>query len=248
MERASAVIVDDEEGARDVLSHLLSKYCQDIELIAAYTDLEKAVLGIKKLKPKLVFLDIEMPKYAGYEIANFFTGIDFEIIFVTAYDNYAIKAFELAAIDYLLKPIDIARLQKSCTRVMERVSQKEHSVRLRALESNLHPESSKKMVIKVKGHEKIFSIDEIVAIEAKEAYSYIHLVSEERHMVSKNLKHFERLLEDNTSFFRTHKSWMVNLEHLENRTILAPEVKMKGGLVAKLSKYKKAEFKSKLIS
>ena len=105
-----SIIVDDEESARDVLSALLHRYHSEIEVIDKCTNVEEAVSSIKKYNPELIFLDIEMPRFAGYEILNFFENVDFKIIFVTAYDQYAIKAFELAALDYLLKPIDPDRL------------------------------------------------------------------------------------------------------------------------------------------
>jgi two-component system LytT family response regulator len=111
--KIKAIIVDDEESARDVLQNLLLLFCPNVEVVAKCENVLKAVDAINKEQPDLVFLDIEMPNYAGYEIVNFFDKINFEIIFVTAYDQYAVRAFEVAAIDYLLKPIDIDRLKAS---------------------------------------------------------------------------------------------------------------------------------------
>lgn len=243
-----SIIVDDEQGAREVLESLLQSFCPKIKVMATCADLKTAVEEIKRLKPQLVFLDIEMPNYAGYEISKFFDCIDFEIIFVTAYDNYAVKAFELAALDYLLKPIDVERLQKACLRVENQMALKTGDLKIQALEQNLSDSSSQKMVIKDKGHDRIISIKNIIAIEANEAYSNIHMISEENILVSKNLKHFERVLEGDICFFRTHKSWIVNTRYLENTSVLKPEIQIKGGVVAKLSRYKKASFKTLLMS
>ena len=117
MSKIKAILVDDEESARDVLENLLRRFCPEIDLLDKCNNVEQAVESIKQHKPNLVFLDIEMPNYAGYELVDFFTEIDFEIIFVTAYDQYAIKAFEVSAVDYLLKPIEIERLKESVSRV-----------------------------------------------------------------------------------------------------------------------------------
>ncbi|MGL4597265.1 MAG: LytR/AlgR family response regulator transcription factor, partial [Bacteroidia bacterium] len=100
MNRIRAILVDDEESARDVLQNLLLRFCPEVELIAKCENILEAVELIKKEEPDLVFLDIEMPNYAGYEIVSFFEKINFQIIFITAYDQYAIRAFEIAAIDY----------------------------------------------------------------------------------------------------------------------------------------------------
>ena len=106
MNKIKAIIVDDEKRARNVLDQLLSRNFDNIEVVAQCADVPSAVEEIKRLKPDVVFLDIQMPNYVGYELVNFFDKVDFDIIFVTAFDQYAIKAFELSAIDYIVKPID----------------------------------------------------------------------------------------------------------------------------------------------
>ena len=104
------IIIDDEKSARNVLANLLERASSDIEIVATCCDLQQGVAQIKKTKPNVAFIDVQMPNYAGYEISKFFDTIDFEIVFVTAYDQYAIKAFELNAIDYLVKPINRNKL------------------------------------------------------------------------------------------------------------------------------------------
>ncbi len=106
MEKLKAIITDDEQSAQEVLETLLLKYCPNIEIVAICNNLTETVDAIRMNKPDVVFLDIEMPEYAGYEIVNFFDKIDFHIVFVTAYHQYAVKAFEISALDYLLKPIE----------------------------------------------------------------------------------------------------------------------------------------------
>ena len=200
-----------------------------------------AIESIKNKKPDVVFLDIEMPNYAGFEIVSFFKEIDFEIIFVTAYDKYAIKAFEISAVDYLLKPIDISRLKEAVIKLEEKLKVKSVNLNYNALSENLQSKKINNLIIPFEGNHKAIKIDDIVAIEAQEAYSCIH-TNERNFLVSKNLKHFESVLEDNSSFFRTHKSWIVNVNHMINYSKSKFEINLSNSITAKLSKYKKSDF------
>jgi len=241
MNKVRAILVDDEESARDVLQNLLLRFCPDVELIAKCENVLEAVEVIKKEKPDLVFLDIEMPNYAGYELVNFFQKIDFEIIFVTAYDQYAVRAFETAAIDYLLKPIDIDRLKRAITRVQTQHNLEQQAQRLLLLSNTLENKQLKSIVVSDKGQQHIVPIETIIAIEAQESYSFVHTI-DKKYTVSKNLKHFETIFSENTSFIRVHKSWIIAKEHILNYSKTELSINLSNGLVAKLSKYKKAEF------
>ncbi len=245
MDKVRAILVDDEESARDVLQNLLERFCPTIELLAKCENIERAVEEIKKHKPDLVFLDIEMPKYSGFEIVKFFDQVDFHIIFVTAYDQYAIKAFEVSAIDYLLKPIDIGRLRSSVERVKHRQNNLYQSQQLNLLNDTLEQKKIKSIIVSDKGSQNIISINSIIAIEAQESYCLIH-TKEKRYTASKNLKHFETLLEDIPQFIRVHKSWLINKDHLINYSKSDLIIRLTGDVVAKLSKYKKADFESEI--
>ncbi len=247
MNKLRAILVDDEEGARDVLQNLLLRFCPDVELIAKCENVTKAVEVINKEKPDLVFLDIEMPNYAGYEIVNFFKEINFEIIFVTAYDQYAIRAFEIAAIDYLLKPIDIERLKLAVARVLQQRNIQQQSQRLNLLSNTLESKQLKNIVVSDKGQQNIIPIVSIIAIEAQESYCIIH-TNEKKIVASKNLKHFETVLESLPQFIRVHKSWMVNKKHIKNYSKSDLSIQLSNGLLTKLSKYKKAEFEAAISS
>lgn len=243
MNKLRAILVDDEESARDVLQNLLLRFCPDVELIAKCENVLQAVDIINKEHPDLVFLDIEMPNYAGYEIVSFFKKIDFEIIFVTAYDQYAIRAFEIAAIDYLLKPVDIERLKLSVARVKTQRNTEQQAQRLALLSTTLESKQLKNIVVSDKGQQNIIPIESIIAIEAQESYCVIH-TTEKKFVASKNLKHFETILEGLPQFIRVHKSWMVNKHHIKNYSKSDLSIQLSNGLVTKLSKYKKAEFES----
>ncbi|MFT5819012.1 MAG: two-component system LytT family response regulator [Crocinitomix sp.] len=237
-----AIIVDDERSAREILSGLVLRYCPQLRIVDKCKGLKEAVESIKKHKPALVFLDIEMPNYAGYEIVSFFDEIDFEIIFVTAYDQYAIKAFEVSAVDYLLKPVTIERLKLSVERFAEKQNRTNSHKSYTALKENINSPSLTKIIIPHSGSQKIISISSILAFEAKEAYSTIHLMNGEKYMVSKNLKHFENLLGENDTFFRSHKSWLVNTSRVKTYSKSQLTITLENELICKLSKYKKPNF------
>jgi two-component system LytT family response regulator len=247
MTNIKAILVDDEESARDVLQNLLFRFCPEVTLVAKCENVTAAVTAIEAEKPDLVFLDIEMPNYAGYEIVKFFDKVDFEIVFVTAYDQYAIRAFEMAAIDYLLKPIDIERLKLAVRRVKQQRNRLEQTQRLSLLSGTLETKQIKNIVIYDKGQQNILSMEHIIAIEALESYCTIH-TKDKKHTVSKNLKHFETVLEKTPNFIRVHKSWIINKEYIRNYSRSDLSIYLTNGLVAKLSKYKKAEFETAILS
>lgn len=247
MDKIKAILVDDEESARDVLENLLLRFCPEVQLLNKCSNVLQAVDAIKAEEPDLVFLDIEMPNYAGYEIVKFFENINFEIIFVTAYDKYALRAFEVSAVDYLLKPIDIDRLKSAVSRVKARVDLKQNAERLSLLSKTLQSKEVKNILVSEKGYQQVIAVDSIIAIEAQESYCYIH-TSEKKYTVSKNLKHFETIFSDNPDFIRVHKSWLIAKKHILNYSKSDLSISLTNGLIAKLSKYKKAEFEDAIIA
>lgn len=240
MKKIRAIIVDDEKSARDVLSNLLLRFCPSIGVVSTCENVEQAVDEIRTLKPDLVFLDIEMPNYAGYEIVRFFDKIDFHIIFVTAYENYAIRAFEIAALDYLLKPIDIDRLKQSVERLENRIHLDQQKERLDLVSENLENKHFNNLVITDRGIQYVLPFEEIIAFEAMESYSAIHTVKRS-FTVSKNLKYYENLLVPLPEFFRSHKSWLINTGFVTSYKKSEMLIQLEK-VTAKLSKYKKAEF------
>lgn len=247
MQKIRAIIVDDEESARDVLENLLRRFCPEVEVVNKFPNVPQAVEFCKKDAPDLVFLDIEMPNYAGFEIVKFFETIPFEIIFVTAYDKYALRAFEISAIDYLLKPVDIDRLKEAVSRVKKQSDLKQHSDRLALLGSTLQSKEVKSIMVTDKGYQQVVPVDSIIAIEAEESYCTIH-TTEKKYTVSKNLKHFETVFAENPMFFRVHKSWMISKKHILNYSKSELLINLSNGLSARLSKYKKAEFEEAIIA
>lgn len=242
----NAILVDDEDSARNILSNLLLNFCPQINIVDKCEDVEQAVASIKLHEPDLVFLDIEMPNYAGYEITSFFDTIDFEIIFITAYDHYAIKAFQVSAVDYLLKPIDISRLKEAVDKFVAKSEIKNASLNYEVLVESLKDDKIKKIIVPHQGDQKIVLIENIIAIEASESYSFIHTNNGQKYIVSKNLKHFETLFDKNSNFLRTHKSWIINLDYLKEYSKSKLTLELENNIKAKLSKYKKPQFEAVL--
>lgn len=247
MSKIRAVLVDDEKSARDVLENLLLRFCPDVELCGRFSNVEDAVAFIRSDKPDLVFLDIEMPNYAGFEIVRFFEKIDFHIIFVTAYDKYALRAFEISAVDYLLKPIDIDRLKLAVSRVKNLTDLKQHAERISMLGQALQSGEIKNIMVSEKGSQHVVAVGSIIAIEAQESYCFIH-TENKKYTVSKNLRHFETMLAGNPDFFRVHKSWIISKKHILNYSKSDLVINMTNGLTARLSKYRKSEFETAIVA
>lgn len=244
MNKIKAIIVDDESSAREVLASLLSKFDSKIELVQQCENVLEAVDAIRIHRPDVVFLDIEMPKYAGYEIVKFFDTIDFDIVFITAYDQYALKAFEVSAIDYILKPIDLDRFTTTINKLVDKADGKTSLKQLELLTKTLKNESVEQMVVVDKGYKHFIDIREIVCIEAQESYCKIYLSTNKTFLISKKLKYYETLFAENKLFFRTHKSWIVNTTFLESYSKTNLEVLLVNGLTAKLSRYKITDFET----
>lgn len=242
MDKIKALIVDDEAAARDVLNNLINRVSNNIEVLDTSHDVMDAVEKIKKLKPDVVFMDVQMPNYAGYEIVKFFDTIDFEIIFVTAFDQYALKAFELSAVDYLVKPINRNRLLESIEKLELRVEHKDAAENYEILLESLKEKELGKMVISELGGKHIIHLKDIIAIEAQGAYSKIHLQENKSLVVSKNLKHFESTLPEDQIFFRSHKSWIINLEQIVQYWKSKGDILLSNEIIARLSKYRISEF------
>jgi two-component system LytT family response regulator len=242
----TAIIVDDEESARNVLHSLLLRNCPQVEVVAICKNIPEAADAIQEHHPQLVFLDVQMPNYAGYEIVNFVDEIDFEIIFTTAFDQYALKAFELSATDYLLKPINRTRLVEAVDKVSLKVEGDRKLEHLEILISSMKEEKVERIVVSELGNKRVVELELLLAVEAQGAYSLLHLKDGRTITVSKNLKHFEELLQDSSTFFRTHKSWIINLNELVSIKTTKGCLELTGSLEAKLSKYRVEAFNSAL--
>ena len=209
-----AIIIDDESRARSLLQKMLTEYCDGVEVIAECTDLPGGVKMIRKLKPDLVFLDIEMPGHSGLELLDFFdeNEVDFSIIFTTAYNDYAVQAFKLSAVDYLLKPIEPEALENAVERFKKR-SKKERN-NYAGLRENLKHPNQQRIAVPDANSVKFFELDTILYFKADSSYTEIFFVDNNKLIVSRTLKNIEDALGNNADFFRCHKSYLINMKYL----------------------------------
>ncbi len=210
--KTKAIIVDDEKMARMLLKGMVNEYLPDVEVVSECPDLPTAVKAIIKYQPELVFLDIEMPGHSGLELLDFFddNAVNFSIIFTTAYNQYAIQAFKLSAIDYLLKPIDPKDLIQSYELFQKNRTSK---IDYQEIRNNFKADNSntQKLAVSSLGSVKYIPLDQIVFIQADGSYSNIFLENGQKVTASKGLKFFEDALLNHNMFMRCQKSNIINL-------------------------------------
>ena len=210
------IIVDDEKGCRDTLESLLQDF-PEINIVATVNSIELAQEAITNLQPHLVFLDIEMPGGTGFEMLEKLNTINFDIIFTTAYDQYAIKAIKYSALDYLLKPIDPSELEGA----IQRFSSKKHDQDLinnkfKTLLNNLGGETSHQKIAIPDGEGLSFvKIKEIVRFQSEGSYTYLHTLGNPKPLlISKPIGDYQEML-TNEPFVRVHRSHLINLQHVD---------------------------------
>lgn len=211
-----AIIVDDEKPSRDVLFNYLSEYCNpDVKVVAMADSVKTALDAIRLHSPDLVFLDVEMPNGNGFDLFRQLTHIDFRTIFVTAFDEYAVKAFRFYATDYLLKPINIDELLEAVGKVKKELSQKLDNQNIDALikHSNSRETVFHRIVLRDLEGFKVIQNDEIIYCEADSYCTHFFLKGNIRLTSSKNLKYYESLLAE-YCFIRVHNSYLINLKHV----------------------------------
>ncbi|MEX2596106.1 MAG: LytTR family DNA-binding domain-containing protein [Salibacteraceae bacterium] len=227
MKKIKALIVDDEELARKNMAFMLKDHCSNVEVIGEASNVREAKKLINENNLDLLFLDIEMPNGSGFDLLESIEGssIDFKIVFVTAYHEYALKAFKFSAVDYLLKPITPEDLLAAVDKVNPG---KDHEPRekIENLINNISKrgESIDKLALPSMEGLQFVELDEIIYCESQDNYTKFFLTDGRRIMVSKTIKHFEEML-DSERFFRVHRSNIINLKYIDKY------VKGEGGYV-----------------
>ena len=248
MENLTCIIIDDEFSARDVLENILQNFFSSVNVLDKCEDLPTGVESIKINKPDFVFLDVQMPNYAGYEIINFFEEINFEIIFITAYDNYAIKAFELSAIDYLVKPISREKLGHAISKLNNKLDSLNKIADYQYLLNSIKEDTFDTIIIPELGNKRFIKLKNIVAVEAFGAYSTIHLTNSQKITTSKTLKFIEGLFPKEHLFFRTHRSWLINLNLVENYNKTKLEITHNSSLISNISRRRLQDFENVFLN
>ena len=202
-----AILVDDENGSRESLAKLIEKNCPQVQIAAKVNSIQTGLTAIQQHEPDLVFLDIEMPNGSGFDLLEKIKDIDFDVIFITAYDQYAIRAIKFSAVDYLLKPVDPEELVQAVKRVEEkRVSKKTQNDKYQVLLSNMKGESKLKKVAIPDGDGLVFvSLSDIIRCDSDGNYTYFILSSGKKVVSSRTLGEYEEMFEGE-NFFRIHRS------------------------------------------
>ena len=210
-----SIIVDDEPYCCESLATLLGEYCPEVEVAGVCHNGIEAIEMINKRPPDLIFLDVEMPKMNAFEMLDRLQQVNFEIIFTTSYDQYALKAFRFSAIDYLLKPVDGEELQRAVNKVILR-SQKPIAAQLQILMQKMnHPSVAiNKIALPTMDGLQMISVNSIIRCESDSNYTVVSLKNNKKITVSRTLKDIEELLEDH-SFIRVHRCYLVNLNEIE---------------------------------
>ena len=239
-----AIIIDDERSSRHALRQKLVNHCPVVNIIAECENGEEGIKSIEDNKPDIVFLDIEMPRMNGFTMLQQLKNKNFEVIFITAYDHYAIKAIKFSALDYLVKPVEVADLKDAVEKVAQKREQLGVNNQLELLLQNLLDEKSAHQRIAISSMEGLQFIitDEIIYLEAKSNYTNFYLTGNRKITAAKTMKDFEELLPASL-FIRIHHSYLINKNGVE-KYIKGDggQVVMKNGVILDVARRKKEEF------
>ncbi|MEM6805605.1 MAG: LytTR family DNA-binding domain-containing protein [Bacteroidota bacterium] len=242
-----AVIVEDEKNSQELLKELIGEYCEGVEVVAIAGNVAEGLAALKEHKPNLLFLDIELPDGDGFQILEKAETLDFDVIFTTAYDQYAMRAFKFAATDYLLKPVDIDELQSAVERVVEKQKEEADSDKgeqLSALIANVRNMGKpfKRIVLPTSNGFTVVNPEDIIRCESDRNYTFIFLNDKRRILVSRTIKEYDEMLRD-YNFFRIHQSHLINLAYLKNYTRgRGGYVELSDGTTLDVSARRKSEF------
>lgn len=209
-----ALIVDDESHARSLLHNTIKEHCKGIEVVAEAENVKEAVKLINKHHIELVFLDIEMPNENGFALFEYFDQPEFVTVFCTAYSDYAIQAFEVSAVDYLLKPVTISKLQEAIEKAIKTRGQNQIIQHVAALRENLTVTQLQKIALPLSDGLVFIKVEDLLYFEADGSYTHV-ITQKEKYLVSKKIKEFHELLMNDSRFFRVHRSYLVNIQQIK---------------------------------
>ena len=246
------VIIEDEKNSQELLKELVNQYCEPLEVVAIAGSVSEGLAAIKEHQPKIIFLDIELPDGDGFQILENQEKIDFDVIFTTAYDQYAMRAFKFAATDYLLKPVDIEELQDAVERAVEK--QKDgpsiDSDQLKSLLQNIRNQGKtfKRIVLPTTNGFTVVNPEDIIRCESDRNYTFIFLKDGRKILVSRTIKEYEEMLTPH-NFFRIHQSHLINLAYLKNYTRgRGGYVELSDGTTLDVSARRKSDFLKRMAA
>ncbi|MEP7106741.1 MAG: response regulator [Ferruginibacter sp.] len=240
----TAIIIDDEANSRNALRQKLAKHCNGVMVIAECENGEEGIKSIEEKKPDIVFLDVEMPRMNGFTMLQQLTNKNFEVIFITAYDHYAIKAIKFSALDYLVKPVEVEDLKAAVEKAVQKRTQPSGNIRVELLLQNFLEEKTAHQRIAISSMEGLQFVvtDDIIYLEANSNYTSFFLTGNRKITATKTLKDFEELLPASI-FIRIHHSYLINKNGVEKYIKgEGGQVVMKNGVTLDVSRRKKEEF------
>lgn len=236
------LIIDDEKRIRDFVKRMIDSFGLDLTVYTDGENVETGLASIESLKPDIVFLDIQMPDGTGFDLLNRVKEKNFELIFITAFQEYAIMAIKFSALDYILKPIDEEELKTAIINAIDTIDFKKDDTQFEALSHNLLPNQKRKLVLKTQESVHVVDLSDIIRCEADKNYTFFYLSNGKKILVSRTLKDFETLL-SNQGFYRVQQSHLINLDFIDRYDKQeGGSVILKDGSSVPLSPAKKEQF------
>ena len=243
------IIIDDEVKSRETIREMLRIYCPTVEVVAHAQDVKSGIQAIRKYNPDLILLDIRMPDGSGFDLLKQLPSVDFKIIFITAYEEYAIKAFKFSAIDYVLKPIDPDELKSAIETAHAAIEKDNISDRLTTFFQHYDNDSSiqkKQIILRTMNSIYRIAIEDILYYESKKNYTIFHTISGEPIITSRTIKDYDEILLEG-NFMRLHQSYTINLKYLRCYYKDTCEVEMINGVKIPVSFRRKDDLLRLLI-
>jgi two-component system LytT family response regulator len=209
-----ALIIDDENRTRELIAKMIDSFGFDLETFPIGENVQSGIAAIESLRPDIVFLDIQMPDGTGFDLLKSVQNINFEVVFITAHEEFAIKAIKFSALDYLLKPIDPTELREATEKAMKAIEDKRDEQQFEALQNNIQPTQKKRLVLKTQESVHVVELEEIIRCEADRNYTSFFLTGGKKILVSKTLKDYEILL-SSFNFLRVQQSHLINLNFVD---------------------------------
>ena len=208
------VIIDDENRTRELIARMIDSFGFDVITIPEGENVQSGIEAIEKHQPDIVFLDIQMPDGTGFDVIRSIDNKNFEIIFITAHEEFAIKAIKFSALDYLLKPVDTAELKAALEKALSTIDERKESSQFDALQKNIQPTEKRRLVLKTQESVHVVELDQIIRCEADRNYTSFFLKDGKKILVSKTLKEYETLLSAH-NFLRVQQSHLVNIDFVD---------------------------------